>query len=430
MPKLFTQAQLARLAANAGLPDGADPRPVVKLFSPDGSATWLLTELHADGMLFGLCDLGLGHPELGYVHRRELETARGRLGLPIERDRHWRATAPLSAYAEAARTAGRIIDRLPDPDPDGAPPAGGAARPSPAEIARLERDADRYGWPPRDPRSRAARRRDGAPFKGMILAGLECALADVRARDGIAPGSEDERAQLAAFREAALAHDPARRGAAAEAAAWGEGFASAPALRLAFGRTVIRVAPTIPAISGLIARLSKLQPDRFADAAGWTLAMDRGADQPQSQPQPEPLPLPAPDPEPWPAPLPAPQPEPWPAPLPAPQPEPWHPTPEDALRARRSEAARKAMANRDRFAAAAKAVATRRARAAAASAPPAPPVPPAFADYVSERLGTRRWIIGPARRGERQLHERVIAPHWHAALRDAYARAFPSVSDA
>jgi hypothetical protein len=42
---------------------------------------------------------------------------------------------------------------------------------------------------------------------------------------------------------------------------------------------------------------------------------------------------------------------------------------------------------------------------------------------VSERLGTRRWIIGPARRGQRALADRVITPAWAAALRDAYARA-------
>lgn len=48
-----------------------DPRPVVKLFTPDGSATWLITEAYeepdGDLRLFGLCDLGFGSPELGYV---------------------------------------------------------------------------------------------------------------------------------------------------------------------------------------------------------------------------------------------------------------------------------------------------------------------------------------------------------------------------
>jgi hypothetical protein len=62
--------------------------PVVKIFTPDGNATWLLTELDPNGeyLAFGLCDLGLGEPELGYVSLHELSAARGPLGLPLERD--------------------------------------------------------------------------------------------------------------------------------------------------------------------------------------------------------------------------------------------------------------------------------------------------------------------------------------------------------
>ncbi|GAA0333453.1 hypothetical protein GCM10009087_49600 [Sphingomonas oligophenolica] len=38
-----------------------DPIPVVKFFNPVGAATWLATELDADGdTLFGLADLGFG----------------------------------------------------------------------------------------------------------------------------------------------------------------------------------------------------------------------------------------------------------------------------------------------------------------------------------------------------------------------------------
>lgn len=60
-----------------------DHFPVVKLFTPDAGATWLLSELAADGdTAFGLCDLGLGCPELGYVSLTELRRLRGRLGLP------------------------------------------------------------------------------------------------------------------------------------------------------------------------------------------------------------------------------------------------------------------------------------------------------------------------------------------------------------
>jgi len=59
--------------------------------------------------VFGLCDLGLGYPELGWVSLAELATVRGRLGLPVERDLHFTAQKRLSAYAREARLAGRIV---------------------------------------------------------------------------------------------------------------------------------------------------------------------------------------------------------------------------------------------------------------------------------------------------------------------------------
>jgi hypothetical protein len=88
-----------------------DPRPIVKLFTPDAGATWLLTELDPDepDIAFGLCDLGLGFPELGTVSIAELEAVRGAFGLPVERDLFFEADKPLSTYADAARAAGHIV---------------------------------------------------------------------------------------------------------------------------------------------------------------------------------------------------------------------------------------------------------------------------------------------------------------------------------
>ena len=65
-----------------------DFEPIVKLFTPDGNATWLLTKLDPNDeyLAFGLCDLGQGEPELGYVSPPELAVARGPLGLSLERD--------------------------------------------------------------------------------------------------------------------------------------------------------------------------------------------------------------------------------------------------------------------------------------------------------------------------------------------------------
>jgi hypothetical protein len=84
--------------------------PVVKLSTPDAGCTWLLTEIDPEDpdIAFGLCDLGLGCPELGSVSLSELESVRGRLGLPIERDLHFAPTKTLSAYADEARRHGEI----------------------------------------------------------------------------------------------------------------------------------------------------------------------------------------------------------------------------------------------------------------------------------------------------------------------------------
>lgn len=84
-----------------------DPYPVVKFFNPLGRATWLFTEMLPDNqdILFGLCDLGMGFPELGYASLKEIESIRV-LGdeIGIEHDRHFTARYPLSVYSKAART--------------------------------------------------------------------------------------------------------------------------------------------------------------------------------------------------------------------------------------------------------------------------------------------------------------------------------------
>ena len=114
---LLTQTQLEQLKANnearilhneAGNPD-IDFKPVVKLFTPDAPCTWLLTELGNDDIAYGLCDLGMGSPEIGFVCLYELRAVCGKLGLPIERDEHFEADKTISAYAAAAREHGRIV---------------------------------------------------------------------------------------------------------------------------------------------------------------------------------------------------------------------------------------------------------------------------------------------------------------------------------
>ena len=111
--KIFTKAQRAQLVANHCASEmrahGHDPKPVIKLFCPWGAATWLLTEYDPETRLFfGLCDLGMQCPELGYVGREELESSTGPAGLTIERDLHFKASKTLSEYADEARELRRI----------------------------------------------------------------------------------------------------------------------------------------------------------------------------------------------------------------------------------------------------------------------------------------------------------------------------------
>lgn len=61
--------------------------PAVYVFTPDAAATWVVWEYSNEEQLaYGLCDLGMGFPEIGYVSVRELEEFRGNFGLPVEVD--------------------------------------------------------------------------------------------------------------------------------------------------------------------------------------------------------------------------------------------------------------------------------------------------------------------------------------------------------
>ncbi len=107
--ELVTPEQREQLLAN-GARRGADHTPVVKLFNPCGAGTWLVTELDPEDetIAFGLADIGT--PEIGSFSLQELEAFKGPFGLGIERDLYFEAKYTLSAYAEAARAAGRIVE--------------------------------------------------------------------------------------------------------------------------------------------------------------------------------------------------------------------------------------------------------------------------------------------------------------------------------
>tara|TARA_Y100000310_G_scaffold323819_1_gene384764 strand:+ start:46 stop:375 length:330 start_codon:yes stop_codon:yes gene_type:complete len=106
--KLITKEVERKLARNATI-SPAGREPVVKFFDPSGAATWLISEIDDDGdTMFGLADLGMGYPELGYVSLAELKSVKGSFGLGIERDLYFSPDKTLDAYADAARVAGRI----------------------------------------------------------------------------------------------------------------------------------------------------------------------------------------------------------------------------------------------------------------------------------------------------------------------------------
>jgi hypothetical protein len=121
--KLLTKAQYDKLLDNGrrqaplkGTEGELDFKPVVKLFNAYGAGTWLLTELDPDepDIAWALADLGMGCAEFGTISLSELAGLRHAFGfLLIERDRHWEANGPISAYIRASVEAGHIIDRLP-----------------------------------------------------------------------------------------------------------------------------------------------------------------------------------------------------------------------------------------------------------------------------------------------------------------------------
>ena len=106
---LLTQDHRARLIANGQ--SRGDHAPIVKFFSPVGAATGLFSELDEDGdILFGLCDLGFGCPEMGAASLAEITTVTLPFGLTIERDLCFEGRFPLTIYADAARSIGSITE--------------------------------------------------------------------------------------------------------------------------------------------------------------------------------------------------------------------------------------------------------------------------------------------------------------------------------
>lgn len=86
--------------------------PVVRLFTPDAHATWLLASLDPadEDTAYGLCDLGIGMPALGTVQLSELASIVGPLKCPVMRDLYFLPTRTLSEYTRLAQLNGSIMD--------------------------------------------------------------------------------------------------------------------------------------------------------------------------------------------------------------------------------------------------------------------------------------------------------------------------------
>lgn len=86
--KLLTKDILKRLPALYSQEEVKDPIVWCKFFTPDSNWTWYAIEFDGTDTFYGMVD-GF-EEELGYFSLAELQSVKGKLGLPIERDRYFK----------------------------------------------------------------------------------------------------------------------------------------------------------------------------------------------------------------------------------------------------------------------------------------------------------------------------------------------------
>ena len=86
--KLLTKTLLKELPPLYATEQDQDPMVQCKFFFPDFHWTWYTIEYDGKDTFFGFVDGDF--PELGYFSRAELTSTRGKLGLAIERDLHFK----------------------------------------------------------------------------------------------------------------------------------------------------------------------------------------------------------------------------------------------------------------------------------------------------------------------------------------------------
>ncbi len=94
---LLTKEIRANLPPLYSQENNPDPTVWVKFFTPDSNWTWYGIEFDGEDLFFGWV-VGF-EQELGYFSLHELETTKGKMGLPIERDK-WFKPMPLSKAKE------------------------------------------------------------------------------------------------------------------------------------------------------------------------------------------------------------------------------------------------------------------------------------------------------------------------------------------
>jgi len=92
--KLMTKALEKRFTKVGRQENIKDPIIIAKFFNPTGGGTWFASEYNPkDKIFFGYVSIFGDHcDEWGYFSLKELEDFKGRFGLGIERDLHFKET--------------------------------------------------------------------------------------------------------------------------------------------------------------------------------------------------------------------------------------------------------------------------------------------------------------------------------------------------
>ena len=115
MNPLITEDERRQLLAHGqarAAGQAIDPLPVVRLFTPDAHATWLLVSLDPadEDTAHGVMDVGIGMPELGEIKLSDLASIVGPRQQPVMRDRYFKSVRPLTKYMRLAQENGAVVD--------------------------------------------------------------------------------------------------------------------------------------------------------------------------------------------------------------------------------------------------------------------------------------------------------------------------------